>query len=265
MKRPLLLIWFSLVMTTAIVALPARCFAAIGATDTHVIDFTKPEEAAKQATWSDPDKVTLTRAGLGWDGPGAYRDAFIQTEPLQVGLAWRFAQYVNLHVVISPPPVTVLHRDGHESRPFLGSLFVRHSPDGKHWSSWQYLSEDKEAGKKADARVFSGRIMVPLIERKVYEPWRLQYSRRDVPRPEDERDVADWIVKEQPDFFRDHRPYIRYVQFLFEFHITLASPSRVSKRFGASPSAARRLGPARISTSRLVSSRKRESKHRVGL
>ena len=32
------------------------------------IDFTDPNDARSKATWSDPNRITITEKGLGWDG-----------------------------------------------------------------------------------------------------------------------------------------------------------------------------------------------------
>ena len=38
----------------------------------------------------------------------------------------------------------------------------------------------------------------------------------DVPWTCDEEAMANWITKKDPDFFREHRPFVGYVQVLFE-------------------------------------------------
>ena len=202
------------------------CLVALGCTPTIssaqilgsvnlAIDFTKPDDATKKATWSDPAKLTITDKGLGWDGEeNALREGWIQTQPLAVGLSWRPAQSVSISVVISPAPKVITLPNGQQSMPGAGAVFVRHSPDGKHWASWQLLNNAVD--NKPAVRSFSGRVAIPRRDRAEYERLYEKYHQLDVPWKSDEEALARWIVKQQPDFFRDHRPFIGYVQFLFE-------------------------------------------------
>lgn len=199
----------------AVCCAPSITIAQILGSESLAIDFTKPEDAKKKATWSDPGRLTITDKGLGWDGAeNALREGWIQTQPLAVGLSWRPAQSVNVNVVISPAPKVITLPNGHQSTPGAGVMFVRHSPDGKHWASWQLLNDVSD--NKAAVRSFSGRVAIPHRDRAEYERLYEKYHKLDVPWKSDEEALAAWIVKQQPNFFRDHRPFIGYVQFLFE-------------------------------------------------
>ena len=189
--------------------------AGILGMESLTIDFTKPDDAKKKATWAGSGKLTITNKGLGWDGEeNALREGWIQTQPLAVGLSWRAAQSVNVNVVIKPAPKLITLPNGQSSTPGPGVVFVRHSPDAKHWSSWQLLNDVPD--KKAEVRGFSGRVAIPHRDRPEYELLAEKYHKLDVPWKSDEEALVNWIVKQQPDFFRDHRPFIGYVQFLFE-------------------------------------------------
>ena len=71
-------------------------------------------------------------------------------------------------------------------------------------------------------------VHVPKRERKEYDQLREQYKQLEISfaRPDDEEALAKWILKQQPEFFRDHRPYVRYLQFLFDSRCTVASALR---------------------------------------
>ena len=54
------------------------------------IDFTDASDAKSRATWSEPDRLTLSKEGLGWDGEAASsRDGWFHTKPLALGQSWR--------------------------------------------------------------------------------------------------------------------------------------------------------------------------------
>lgn len=196
-------------------SVPTNCFGQILVMNTFTINFTKPDDAKKKATWSDPAKLTITDQGLGWDAAeNALREGWIQTTPLAVGYSWRPTQSVSVRVEISPPPKTITLPNGQQSTPGPGSVFVRHSPDGSHWSSWQLLNHADD--KKGTVRGFSGRVAIPHRDRAEYERLAEEYRTLDVPWKSDEEALATWIVKQRPDFFRDHQPFIGYVQLLFE-------------------------------------------------
>src|SRR5262245_34443344 len=104
------------------------------------IDFTNLITATNEATWSDPDKLTVTKDGLGWGGEVAsMRDGCIQAKPLALGLSWRPPYAVNVRVAILPPPTEISLNSGQKMTPYGGDAYVRYSPDRKHWSSWQAL------------------------------------------------------------------------------------------------------------------------------
>jgi hypothetical protein len=192
---------------------PGICSAQILGSESLTIDFTKPEDAKKKATWGDRAKLAITDKGLGWDGEqNALREGWIQTQALAVGLSWRAAQSVSVNVVIRPAPRVIKLPNGQQSTPGPGFVFVRHSPDRKHWSSWQFL---KDVSDKKD-RSFSGRVRIPSRDREEYGRLGEEYHKLDVPWKSDEEAFAVWVVKRQPDFFREHKPFIGYVQFLFE-------------------------------------------------
>lgn len=188
------------------------------------IDFTNAADAKNRATWSEPEKLTVSKDGLGWDGEAtSSRDGWIQTTPLAVGYSWRAPYGVSVRVAIQPRPVEAVLNNGRKWTPYGGNVFVRYSPDLKHWSSWQVLQSAQPQStteKTAPGRLFDGKIQVPNIERNGYCELLREYSRLDVPWKSDEEAAVRWVLKRRPDFFSRHLPFIGYIQFRFEssFH-----------------------------------------------
>src|ERR1039457_4818434 len=67
------------------------------------VDFTDSKDAAQKAKWSEPDKLTISGGGLGWEGePEHSRDGWIETQQIAVGLSWRPPSAVVARVAIHP-------------------------------------------------------------------------------------------------------------------------------------------------------------------
>ena len=184
------------------------------------IDFTDAA-ATNAATWSTPDKLTVSTNGLGWDGVAASsRDGWIQTKPLALGLSWRTPGAVSVRVAIQPPTGEISLNSGQKTTPYGGDVYVRYSPDRKHWSSWQVLEQTRTRTppeeKKNPGRHFNATVQVPYRERERYGELLSEYSRLDVAWQSDEEAAVRWIVGREPDFFAKQIPFIGYVEFLFE-------------------------------------------------
>jgi hypothetical protein len=98
-------------------------------------------------------------------------------------------------------------------------MYVRYSPDLKHWSSWQVLERAEPQSieeKKTPARYYSGTIRVSYRERSEYGQLISEYSHMDVPWKSDEEAAVQWILNRDPDFFGKHIPFIGYAEFLYE-------------------------------------------------
>ena len=90
------------------------------------VDFTDASDATNKATWSEPDKLTISAAGLGRDGDVASsRDGWIQTRPLALGLSWRPPYAVSVRVEIHPSPTEFAQNSGQKSTPYGGDVYVR--------------------------------------------------------------------------------------------------------------------------------------------
>lgn len=184
------------------------------------IDFCCFKDATAKATWATPEHLQVTADGLGWDGEvNSLRDGWIQTKPQALGLSWRPASAVSVRVQMEPAPQEFALPNGQRSRPDAGDVYVRYSPDTKHWSSWQVLQRSEAQStqeKESGGRFFGGQIRVPYAEMTEYRDLVQKYSRMDVPWVSDEEAAVRWILKEQPDFFERHLPFIGYVEFLYE-------------------------------------------------
>jgi len=184
------------------------------------IDFTNPGEAEIKARWSEPDKITVSKDGLGWDGDGAAsRDGWIQTKPIALGFSWRPTYAISVRFAIQPPPHEFALQNGQKTTPDAGDVYVRYSPDLKHWSSWQALQRSEPQSleeKKKPGRYYSGMTRVPYVERNEYSKLVSDYSKMDVPWKSDEEAAVQWILNRDPEFFSKHIPFIGYAEFLFE-------------------------------------------------
>jgi len=184
------------------------------------IDFTNSADATTNATWSEPDKIAVTKAGLGWDGEGAAsRQGWIQTKAVALGLSWRPTYAISVRVTIHPPPQEISLRNGQKTTPDEGDVYVRYSPDLKNWSSWQALQRAESQSiqeKKQPGWHYSGMIRVPDVERVEYTKLVSEYVRMDVPWKSDEEATVQWILKSDPEFFSKHIPFIGYAEFRYE-------------------------------------------------
>jgi len=184
------------------------------------IDLTDAADAKAKATWSEPEKLTVSTNGLGWDGEAASsRDGWIQSVPLALGLSWRPPYAVSVRVSVHPKPTGFVLNSGQKSTPYAGDVYVRYSPDLLHWSTWQVLQTSEPQSnteKQNPGRHFSGTVRVPYSEREEYGKLISEYARLDVPWKSDEDAAVRWILEKAPDFFAKQLPFIGYIQFRYE-------------------------------------------------
>ncbi len=184
------------------------------------VDLTDAKDAAEKAVWSDHDKFTITKDGLGWDGDAtAAREGWIQTAPLAVGTLWRTPSAVSVRVAVCPPAREVVLADGRKSLPAAGEVSVQYSPDLKHWSAWQPLEPCQQPAyekNKVPGRYFETTLRVPDGDRGEYGQLLSAYSRLDVPWKSDEEAAVRWILDRDPDYFAKHLPLIGYVVVRFQ-------------------------------------------------
>lgn len=124
------------------------------------------------------------------------------------------------------PPMTV----GKETRPAREALvtstialdgididefwvFIRHSADGKHWSSWTHVPlKSRQPGMLT----FRADLRIPLAGRANYEKRMVEWVSGGG-NPRDEQHLfAKWIQRRDPGFFEREIPYIRHIQFRLE-------------------------------------------------
>ena len=195
----------------------AAADASISSSTPVTISFTNRHEAETKAIWSETNHLTITSAGLGWDGePAATREGWIQTKPVGVGLAWRPTAGVNLRVRIEPAPQPIKLNSGQTYTPYFGRVFARYSPDARHWSSWHELRQD---GTNSPT-VHQGSMAVTRRAQQRFAQHRSAYAKLNVPWPDDTEACVRWLLQREPDFFATELPFIGYVEFLIEgsFH-----------------------------------------------
>ena len=197
----------------AIVLASSTALAGIIGVNKLELDFTKPD-IGKRVSWTKAAKLKLGKTGLVHDARGPEMvDLTLQTtEPYATGLSWRPARNVSIVAHMTPAMTTIKLDNGQTSEPTPGQMFVRFSPDAKHWSTWQVLHTETEPGGYR----FTGTIAVARQDSAEYDELLSKYSTLDVPWKSDEEAAVQWILKTQPDFFAKHLPFIGYVEFLYE-------------------------------------------------
>ena len=206
----------TLTLLTLFLIIP-KIYSSIIGFEELKIDFTDKNDAIAKATWSEPDKIDVTQKGLGWDGVhNVSRDSWIQSMPLAVGISWRPAQSINVTVEITPEIKSFTLPNGQISTPYIGNMFVRYSPDEKHWSSWQALDYLKPQGQAVKKRKFATFVNIPQRERTEYIDYMKKYWKLDVPWSSDEEALVEWILSQDPEFFDKRIPFVGYLQFLYE-------------------------------------------------
>jgi hypothetical protein len=204
----------SLVM---VVSIACESFASMIGMQTLELDFKDHQHIVTQVEWSNPDKLTLTSQGLGFEGESAQvRDIFLETiRPFAIGYSWRPAQSATIDIEIVPPQKMITLSNGQTAYPFMGNWYVRYSPDTRHWSSWQVI-EGQNLPQKDGPWKFRGEISVPQKERAAYQQYLDAYYKLDVPWTSDEEAAVKWILQEDPNFFSQGIPFVGYLQFLYE-------------------------------------------------
>jgi hypothetical protein len=181
------------------------------------IDFTDTNDAKAKAAWSEPNYITVTEEGLGWGGKEeSSRDMWFQTTPLAIGLSWRPAQSARLVVELEPPARPIRLSTGKTRHPSAGAMFARHSPDGRHWSSWHAMQLKDSQDKQKSKYEYMAVVRVPRKNREKYLEYHRQYQQLDVPWRSDAEALVKWIVERDPNFFEKPPPFIGYLQFLYE-------------------------------------------------
>jgi hypothetical protein len=141
---------------------PAGALAEIKSSTGFTLDLSKPQEAAKKAEWSDPDKIKVTGEGLGWGGreDKGSRDVWLLTVPIGIGYSWRPTSIASIKATV-------------EGDGFDRLLYARYSADGKCWTTRQQI---EAAGKRPG--VYRGTLRVQYREAARYHQLRLEYARR---------------------------------------------------------------------------------------
>jgi hypothetical protein len=192
----------------------------------NLVDFSDAEQVALKAKWGA--KFELSSKGLAPKRGSHPGGSWIETVPEGVGRSWRPVESVDLLVFVEgvPTPEDL----GGVATDYSGNLFVRDSPDCKHWSSWQALAPTAEPRKEGGA-FFKGRVSTVSSDRLSYAKHKMHYESLDVPWKSDEEALVKWILEKEPDFFGKQRPFVGWLQFRFEppsFEMVAVKQIRIS-------------------------------------
>lgn len=178
------------------------------------IDFTKPDEARNLARWDDMDIIQCGPQGLGWGGEkrkdrNTSRPATVRTiVPMGIGASWRPSRNAQIAVKLA-------WKGEHAARAH-GHLYVRYGCDGEHWSEWRNVPRVRTAKLQAQ-KEYRTELRVRNADRAAYDELLSEYAKRDdVPWKSDEEAAVTWLLEKRPDFLERARPFIGYVEFLYE-------------------------------------------------
>lgn len=164
-----------------------------------------------------------------------YTEAWVKTEPLALGSWGNPWHDVNLKVEV---PGFVDEADWS----CVSRVFVRHSPDRRHWTTWQPMfcmrpallkAEQDEVNEMfekhgpfkpvsqpiADYKkqiVFACSLTPPRTTRVAYEKLLAEFAATNPPHPRWQKDAVRWILAKDPDYFSREIPFVGYVEFLIE-------------------------------------------------
>jgi hypothetical protein len=190
--------------------------AGVLSTQQLKLDFTGPG-ITRQVSWTKAAKLKLDKSGLWYDAPGPESvEVSLQTiEPVATGLSWRPARNVSIDARVTPKLSAIKLDNGQTHEPSHGQMFVRFSPDAKHWSTWQVLrAQTDPTGYR-----FTGELAIARQDAAEYDELLAQYMKRDVVWGSDEEAAVQWILAAQPEFFARHQPFIGYLQLLYEANL----------------------------------------------
>lgn len=215
------------VATFTVLTIANSLMAAVHSVNQFEIDLTDSESTHEKATWSEPDKIRVTSAGLGWEGAAnSSRDFWLQTRPIAIGLSYRPPSSASVMVTISPEARSFKLPNGQSSHERVGAVYVRHSPDKKHWSDWQHVDFSRKShaqsvkrqqkGVSPFLRSYQTSIRIPQKVREQYSKRLTQFMRSDAEWKNDEEALVKELIAEDPDYFAKQQPFIGYIQFLYE-------------------------------------------------
>ncbi|MFA6287864.1 MAG: hypothetical protein WC661_10815 [Opitutaceae bacterium] len=175
------------------------------------VSFKSLEEAKAGATWGSASNVPLdfTAEGLGCESASgnSFVEAWVQTNPIAVGSyrqPWRFGGFrIEVYGFVD------------ERWPLVDRVFVRHSPDRKHWTTWGQMVRSDQSKRM----LFGCELAIPRTTRARYEELLAGFAKTNPPNPKFQEDAVRWILSKDPGYFEKETPFIGYVQFLIEAHV----------------------------------------------
>lgn len=197
----------STILLECCVVLAAGAPASILSSTADVVAF-NPADPPEGATWSSQWQLTDHRLVFPPPAPGTSYEAWFQTGPLPVGLAWRPPSSARFAITVQ----------GEAEDGFPLDAFARYGCDGVHWSTWYPLTKTASPPFPLPGAVqsYSLELRVPYPAQQAYRNKMQEWWRTDPDWSSDEDAFCRWLTEQEPDFFAREMPFLGYVQFLFE-------------------------------------------------
>lgn len=188
------------------------CLLIVETGNAEIIDGNQGEilfteiKTAPDAIWSSSFRLTKDGLSGPQPRPKTSYEVWLQSGKFPAGLAWRPPRSANVNV-------QVFGRASIADFPLEG--YVRYGCDGAHWSTWYHM---KPAEKRPPDAIhsYTAHIWLPSVAGEEYEMLMRQWQKTDPDWPSDEDALCRWILKRKPDFFRDHVPFIGYIEIRLE-------------------------------------------------
>ncbi len=176
------------------------------------VSFPYDNGSTPTATWgSEGSSLDINEEGLG-SGKctgNSFTFAWVMTSPIPVGSHGQ--PWDNADFTVSVPRTKPDDSFG------LGNVFIRHSPDLKHWTDWQVLEQQPEhPAPNTWQSPRKGTLAIPRVHREHYRKLCDEFAAANPDVPFRNDAVVRWILKEDPNYFAKEIPFIGYVQVMVE-------------------------------------------------
>lgn len=181
-----------------------------------LISFPMDPDCKITATWgADESALDISEDGLGCDKCTEMSSvsAWVMTSPIPLGSNGQPWDNADISIsVFKTSPTADIAKD---------KVFIRHSPDLKHWTTWQVIGQQPE---KPKPDVFPPPYTVALaIPKSIRTNYRLlcdEFAGSNPTQPFQHANAVRWILSRNPNYFSEGIPFIGYLQVLVETRLS---------------------------------------------